>query len=120
LRGGSFWARWGEMPKKLLLYGLLLLAIIAAVVAGQRLTSRTAATPSAPSAARGERAALPVFTHVVKPGSLEEKITATGAVVAEEAVELTSEVSGLVTEINFTEGSAVAAGDQIGRASCRE
>ena len=101
------------MPKKLLLYGLLLLAIIAAVVAGQRLTSRTAAAPSAPSATRGERAALPVFTHVVKPGSLEEKITATGTIVAEEAVELTSEVSGLVTEINFTEGSAVAAGDLL-------
>ncbi|MFH1497063.1 MAG: efflux RND transporter periplasmic adaptor subunit [Verrucomicrobiota bacterium] len=56
---------------------------------------------------------LPVYTHTVEAAPLEEVITATGTVLADEAVQLTSEVAGLVTKVNFEEGARVAAGDLL-------
>ena len=49
----------------------------------------------------------------MQPRTLEERITATGSIVADEAVELVSEVSGKVVSIAFEEGSVVKKGDVL-------
>ena len=58
-------------------------------------------------------APLPVYTQVIQARSLDERITATGSIVADEAVELVSEISGKVVSIAFEEGSLVKKGDLL-------
>jgi membrane fusion protein, multidrug efflux system len=48
-----------------------------------------------------------VRAYLVKAQDLENEILASGSILANEAVELTSEISGRVTNINFKEGSRV-------------
>lgn len=55
--------------------------------------------------------ALPVSGVVVQLKTVDDKITITGSVVANESVELTSEIAGKVTRISFREGSRVNKGD---------
>ncbi len=55
-----------------------------------------------------EKVAVDVF--VVSPTAYQNRITSTGTVVANEEVELFSEVAGRVTSINFQEGSRVQKG----------
>lgn len=50
---------------------------------------------------------------VVEPQPLEDKITATGTVAADEEVELRSEASGKVVDISLEEGKAVQKGDLL-------
>jgi len=52
---------------------------------------------------------VPVEVFVVKHEKLEQKIFATGTVVANEEIELRSESSGVITGIYFEEGSKIAA-----------
>ncbi len=83
------------------------LALFAALAAG-------CARDDAPASAGGSRDnTLPVYTHTVEAAPLEEVVTATGTVLADEAVQLTSEVAGLVTKVNFDEGTRVSAGDLL-------
>ena len=56
---------------------------------------------------------LPVQVHVVQPDTLDDKILTTGTLVANEEVELRTEVSGKVIKIYFTEGSRVQKGDPL-------
>ncbi len=55
----------------------------------------------------GVATALPVSVHVVKPEVLRNRIQTTGTVLANEEVELQSEISGRVTGIYFEEGQAI-------------
>jgi membrane fusion protein (multidrug efflux system) len=64
-----------------------------------------------PGGARG--APVKVLVHRVKPRTLAETITATGTVLANESVELRSEISGKVVEIGFEEGARVKKGDVL-------
>jgi len=57
---------------------------------------------------------------VVCPGVLEHRIFASGSLIASEEVELHSEGSGRVTDILFTEGSMVKAGDLLVKMDDRE
>jgi len=50
---------------------------------------------------------------VLRPQELENKIITTGTVLANEEVELRSEVEGRVVQINFMEGSHVSKGDLL-------
>jgi membrane fusion protein (multidrug efflux system) len=50
---------------------------------------------------------------MLKPQALENKIMTTGTVLANEEVELRSEVEGRVVQINFREGSRVGKGDLL-------
>lgn len=57
--------------------------------------------------------ALQVTAHIVKPQTLENNVNTTGTVIANEEVELRSEISGKITGIFFREGSDVHIGDLL-------
>lgn len=101
--------------------GALLLSSLIIACASIALSGCKSEKPAAASAARpASSPTLPVYTHTVRAAPLEEKITATGSVMAEESVELTSEIAGIVTTVNFAEGSRVAAGDLLFKTNDRE
>ncbi|HKB85136.1 MAG TPA: efflux RND transporter periplasmic adaptor subunit [Ignavibacteriaceae bacterium] len=56
---------------------------------------------------------LPVKAHITKFEALDNKVLTTGTVLANEEVDLKSEVPGKVTKILFKEGSVVNAGDLL-------
>lgn len=56
---------------------------------------------------------IEVRAYQVRPEDVENEILATGSILANESVELTSEISGRVTRINFREGSRVRKGDLL-------
>lgn len=56
---------------------------------------------------------LPVEAIVVKPSKLDNKLVVTGTVLANESLELKSEISGKITRIAFQEGSAVKKGSVL-------
>jgi membrane fusion protein (multidrug efflux system) len=58
----------------------------------------------------GAPAALPVEGLVVKPSKLDNKLVVTGSVLANESLELKSEISGKITKIAFQEGAVVKKG----------
>lgn len=53
---------------------------------------------------------LPVEVIEIKPRRLENNLSITGTIIPNESVDLKSEISGLVTEINFKEGEFVRKG----------
>ena len=61
----------------------------------------------------GSAGSLPVNGHITKYEVLDNKILTTGTVLANEEVELKSEVDGKITRILFKEGSYVNAGDLL-------
>jgi membrane fusion protein, multidrug efflux system len=62
-------------------------------------------------AGQAQQAKLPVEAVVVKPGLLENKLVVTGSILANESLELKSEVSGKITGIYFREGKHVRKGE---------
>lgn len=96
---------------------LIVVGIAAIAVAFGLNRSRDKRADGAPVSARsgeqGAGAPLPVYTETIQARSLEERITATGSIVADEAVELVSEVSGKVVSIAFEEGTEVKRGDVL-------
>ncbi len=64
--------------------------------------------------------ATPVSVMIVQPGRLQDKILTTGTVLANEEVELQSEISGKVTAIFFEEGSRVKQGQLLLRSNDEE
>lgn len=74
-----------------------------------------AGRPAAPTAKQGSSrdaaAPLPVYTHEARASMLQERITATGTLAADESVNLVSEISGKITSISFEEGARVSKGD---------
>ncbi|MEI6455731.1 MAG: efflux RND transporter periplasmic adaptor subunit [bacterium] len=68
----------------------------------------------------GPPKAITVGAVVIKPRVLENKIISTGSLLANEEVELRSEVPGRIVEINFEEGSHVRKGDLLLKIDDRE
>lgn len=56
---------------------------------------------------------LPVEAFVVKPIQFDRKIIITGSILANETIEVKSEVSGKITRIYFNEGQAIKKGDVL-------
>jgi membrane fusion protein, multidrug efflux system len=56
---------------------------------------------------------LPVKAHITKYEVLDNKVLTTGTILANEEVDLKSEVDGKITKIYFHEGSYVKAGDLL-------
>jgi len=64
--------------------------------------------------------AITVGGIVIQPRELENKILSTGTLLANEEVELRSEVPGRIVQINFEEGSHVSKGDLLLKIDDRE
>lgn len=58
---------------------------------------------------------VPVRVETVSPTSLEERLSATGTILANERIAVVSEIAGKVDEILFEEGARVSAGDVLVR-----
>ncbi len=105
------------MSRKSLTTGLLAAALLVAFLLVRNFTSSAEPDAAAvtPPAARGggNGAPLPVYTHEVQPRLLQERISATGTLTADEAVDLVSELSGKVVAIQFEEGTQVRKGDVL-------
>lgn len=110
------------------LFGLIALVAIAAAIFVPRLftkqeqeASRTAAPAAGGGGPPGGRpgggfrggSALKVYVYRVSPRDLKETITANGTLLANESVELRTEISGKVVEIDFEEGGRVKKGDLL-------
>ncbi len=63
---------------------------------------------------------LTVNGIVVTPVEMENKIFTTGSIIANEEVEIRSEIQGMIRNINFTEGGAVAKGQVLVKIDDRE
>ncbi|GJM30176.1 MAG: MexH family multidrug efflux RND transporter periplasmic adaptor subunit [Cyclobacteriaceae bacterium] len=68
---------------------------------------------SAITPAGNQSIGIPVSGIVLTPQKIDNKISVTGSVVANESVELKSEISGLVETIHFKEGTEVRKGDLL-------
>lgn len=101
--------------KKLLALG------IAALVAGAAYwyTHTAGEAPQPGDVAKGGASPLkagggmPVEAAVIKPRRLAQEIIAVGSLISDESVILSSEISGRIASISFTEGQPVAAGDLL-------
>ena len=56
---------------------------------------------------------IPVKGHILTPQKLDNNVITTGTILANESVELKSEISGKVVKILFKEGSRVSKGDLL-------
>ncbi len=100
--------------KRLLILGII--AAVAAAVLVPRLISSDGPGPArgGPGGARGPRNdTLKVAAHIVRPDRLINGVVTTGAIRANESVELASEASGRLVRIYFQEGRAVPRGQII-------
>lgn len=66
-----------------------------------------------PGAARQSGGAMAVQVHVLQPAPLENVITGTGTLLANESVEIRSEMGGRVETIDFQEGGPATAGQLL-------
>src|SRR5690606_1020785 len=94
--------RYRMKSRRIVVIGLLGLAIVAAFIllrALPRNGRESAPGPGARPAGGGSGAPLPVYIHEVRARTLEERIAATGTLLADESVELVSELPGKVVAI---------------------
>ncbi|HMN04565.1 MAG TPA: efflux RND transporter periplasmic adaptor subunit [Flavobacteriales bacterium] len=68
-----------------------------------------------PQGGMGPAGPMAVQIHVLSPAPLSNSFTASGTLLANESVEIQSEVNGRVTAIGFNEGERVAAGQVLVR-----
>jgi membrane fusion protein, multidrug efflux system len=68
----------------------------------------------------GGRSLIPVEALVVRPQLLQDKIVTTGTLMANEEVELRSEISGRITDVSFQEGTKVTKGQLLVKINDRE
>jgi membrane fusion protein (multidrug efflux system) len=87
---------------------LLAVIIVGGLALPKWLGSRATSSSTDVEPAVEER--LPVQVEEVQPGPLKELLITTGTVLANEQIDLVSEISGKVEEILFREGSVVGAG----------
>lgn len=100
--------------KRSILIVLVIAAIgVAFALNASRREKSADARDAVPARAPQGGAPLPVYTETIQPRLLTERITATGSILADEGVELVSEVSGKVVLIAFEEGSVVKRGDLL-------
>jgi membrane fusion protein, multidrug efflux system len=97
--------------KKKILTGAIIIAVIF-LLAWPKL-DLFSSKETRPQAGQTQQAKLPVEAVVIKPGRLENKLVVTGSILANESLELKSEVSGKITGIYFREGKHVRKGEVL-------
>jgi membrane fusion protein (multidrug efflux system) len=96
------------MKRILIIIGVLLVVTILAIPKIQGLNEGQ--TTQSGSEARNP---LSVDVHIVEPQIYENKIYSTGTLIANEDVQLRSEISGKIVEMRLQEGQQVKAGDLL-------
>lgn len=96
---------------KKILISIFLIGVLAALILPKFRLFQTEAknTAADPQQVR----ATPVESYIVQPQVLKERVESSGTIIANEQVDLKSEVSGKVTGIHFKEGSQVSRGDLL-------
>lgn len=90
---------------------VLTTAVVGAVAGGYALLAPDPATKTGEKSNAGIAKPLAVVKVLsVEPASLAQTLQVTGSVLANEEVELRSEISGRITSLNFSEGASVAKG----------
>lgn len=87
---------------------VLALALAAVAVVGCSPTQAPAGGSASPGAKTGS--GMPVEAEVLKPERLAQEIIAVGSLRSDESVTISSEISGRIASIHFTEGQPVASG----------
>lgn len=93
-----------------------LTSVSVGLVASLALTAMTSCGEGSSTQTRGGAgagSAVTVDVLVLQPTLLENKLTTTGTLLANEEVELRSEISGRITGVHFQEGSRVARGSLL-------
>jgi len=91
---------------------ILVIVVAAIVIAALPKLTRSGDNSRSGGASAGE-ARIPVKGYIAQPLRLDDKILTTGTLIANEEVELRSEVSGKITKIYFEEGSSVKKGQML-------
>lgn len=97
-------------PSRTFIFILLSIAILLAVKF--IFFGNNAAKPAATGPSQKNQA-VPVSAVIAKTATLDNKVYASGTVLANEEVELRPEASGKILQINFREGSHVSKGDLL-------
>lgn len=97
------------MKTKYIVYTILVL-LLAGMVAYRLNKNKAPKAGSSGRAAGGSAAALKVDGIIAKSENFSNSLSVAGSIEANEQVDIRSEVSGLVTDILFTEGSAISKG----------
>ena len=92
----------------------ILYLIIAAILVAFILYPKLKPTEKGPQISSPKKSSiLPVEAKIIKPRSIENAIKITGAILANESVELRSEISGKIDHIYFQEGQRIKKGDLL-------
>lgn len=97
---------------KWVLWGLVILVLLAFVLY-PKFTSKGAKTGSNPATKGAQGLPVKVKAHIVQTSSLDNKVRAVGTIIANEEVELRSEISGRVIRVYFQEGREVRKGQLL-------
>jgi membrane fusion protein (multidrug efflux system) len=97
------------MKRVLIITGVI---AVLALLAYPKLTEQSAGEGSS-SVQNSGNAPLSVDVHVVEPQIFENKIFTTGTLIANESIELRSEISGKIVELKLEEGRQVKAGERL-------
>lgn len=97
--------------KKYLFWGVLLGIIV--WLTASRLLKENAPAQGGGNRGGGGSAPMMIKAKIIKPQTLANKIQSTGSVIANEEVELRSEVSGRVVRVYFREGSVISKNDLL-------
>ncbi|HNO12438.1 MAG TPA: biotin/lipoyl-binding protein, partial [bacterium] len=96
---------------KYLFWGVLLGIIV--WLTASRLLKENAPAQGGGNRGGGGSAPMMIKAKIIKPQTLANKIQSTGSVIANEEVELRSEVSGRVVRVYFREGSVISKNDLL-------
>ena len=101
-----------KQTKVILIIGIL--AVVAVAYFYPRSSENLGPSGSSPASSQGGPGqALPVNVITLKKETLNNQLSVTGTILPNESVSLRSEISGLVTKINFKEGQFVAKGTPL-------
>lgn len=81
---------------------------------------RCGSSDSAQSGSQGGAPTVSVKVLALSPEPIQHKITVTGSVLANESIELRSETSGRITQLNFKEGTFVNKGTLLAKINDRD
>ncbi|HBQ61908.1 MAG TPA: efflux transporter periplasmic adaptor subunit [Balneolaceae bacterium] len=96
------------MKRTLTIVGILVVIGLLAIPKWQSLSENSSQNNTNPS-----QSALSVDVHLVEPQVFENKIFSTGTLLANEGIEIRSEISGKIVELRLREGQQVQKGDLL-------